>query len=294
MILVNGSEGIGTGYSTNIPCYNPDDIIANLKRLIDSDGQADLLRPMTPWYRGFTGQIVQEEDNRFISTGVWKRTANQIEISELPIGKWTQTYKEFLENLVETNQILDYKNGSDDKSVFFKVSFQKSVLDDLEARNLIEKTLKLTSSISTSNMHVFDEACRIRKINCAEEIIFRFYIVRRQHYHTRKDYLLKQLESEYFLLESKTRFIRLVIAEKIVVFNKKRDFVLEQIKAVEPPLVKVDDSWDYLLELKIYLLTQERIEELEARMQENALELEVLKSTSIQTMWTQELLKLKF
>jgi DNA topoisomerase-2 len=294
MILINGSEGIGTGYSTNIPCYNPDDVIANLKRLIDSDGQADLLRPMTPWYRGFTGQITQEEENRFVSTGVWKRTVNQIEISELPIGKWTQTYKEFLENLVETNQILDYKNGSDDKTVLFKVSFQKTVLDDLEARNLIEKTLKLTSSISTSNMHVFDEDCRIRKINCAEEIIFRFYTVRRQHYHTRKDYLLKQLESEYLLLESKTRFIRLVIAEKIVVFNKKRDFVVEQIKAVEPPLIQVEGSWDYLLELKIYLLTQERIEELEARMQQNALELEVLKSTSIQTMWTQELLKLKF
>jgi hypothetical protein len=56
----------------------------------------------------------------------------------------------------------------------------------------------------------------------------------------------------------------------------------------------VEGSWDYLLELKIYLLTQERIEQLEARMQQNALELEVLKSTSIQTMWTQELLKLKF
>jgi hypothetical protein len=86
----------------------------------------------------------------------------------------------------------------------------------------------------------------------------------------------------------------LVIAEKIILFNKKRDFVIEQIQAVEPPLIQVEGSWDYLLELKIYLLTQERIEQLEARMQQNALELEVLKSTSIQTMWTQELLKLKF
>ena len=27
MILVNGDQGIGTGWSTNIPCFNPKDLI---------------------------------------------------------------------------------------------------------------------------------------------------------------------------------------------------------------------------------------------------------------------------
>jgi DNA topoisomerase-2 len=176
MILINGAEGIGTGYSTNIPCYNPDDVIANLKRLIDSDGKAEL-RPMVPWYRGFTGTIYQEttenSPDKFITTGVWKRTNNYIEITELPIGKWTQNYKEFLESLVESGDILDYKNGSDDRVVYFKVIFQKTTIDALDDTGIIKK-LKLTSTINTSNMHVFDEKCTIRKISCPEEIIFRF------------------------------------------------------------------------------------------------------------------------
>lgn len=32
--LVNGAEGIGTGWATYIPCYNPRDIIDNLKRVM--------------------------------------------------------------------------------------------------------------------------------------------------------------------------------------------------------------------------------------------------------------------
>ena len=296
MILINGAEGIGTGYSTNIPCYNPDDVIANLKRLIDSDGKAEL-RPMVPWYRGFTGTIYQEttenSPDKFITTGVWKRTNNYIEITELPIGKWTQNYKEFLESLVESGDILDYKNGSDDRVVYFKVIFQKTVIDALDDAGIIKK-LKLTSTINTSNMHVFDEKCTIRKISCPEEIIFRFYNVRKDHYIKRKKYLVEKLTQEFALLESKIRFIQLVISEEVVVFNKKKDFIIKQLFTIDPPLMKVDNSWDYLLDLKIHFLTEEKIEELKQKMKMMNIELETLKSTSINTLWNSELLNTTF
>uniref|UniRef100_A0A6C0B025 DNA topoisomerase (ATP-hydrolyzing) n=1 Tax=viral metagenome TaxID=1070528 RepID=A0A6C0B025_9ZZZZ len=288
MILVNGSEGIGTGYSTNIPCYNPTDIIANLKKLIESDGEAELV-PMIPWYRGFTGTIVLEETGRYITTGVWKRVLNSIEISELPIGKWTQNYKEFLESLVESNEILDYRNGSDDRKVFFKVMFQKTVLDELETKNEIVKKLKLTTFINTTNMHVFDEKCTIRKVHSPEEIIDRFYRVRRNHFIKRKKYLIDKLSTDYKLLEAKIRFIKLVIEEKIILFNKKKDFIVKQLLAVEPPLLKVNDTWDYLLEMKIHVLTEEKIKDLETKMRTMKSELETLKSTSIKQMWSSEI-----
>jgi len=293
MILVNGSEGIGTGYSTNIPCYNPDDIVANLKRLIDSDGEAEL-RPMFPWYRGFSGTIELEEDNRYLTTGVWKREVNSIIVSELPIGKWTQNYKEFLETLVESGEILDYRNGSDDKTVYFKVIFQKTVLDELEAKDEVVKKLKLTTYINTSNMHVFDEMCTIRKISCPEEIIYRFYKVRKEHYISRKKYLIEKLSSEYNLLESKIRFIKLVIEEKIIIFNKKKDFIVKQLLAVEPPLLKVNETFDYLLDLKIWTLTEEKIKDLETKMKSMFSELELLKAKSINEMWDSELRSLEF
>ena len=290
VILVNGSEGIGTGYSTNIPCYNPVDIISNLKLLIEN---ADAeLKPMIPWYRGFKGTIEVEEKHKYITTGVWNRlNQTTIEITELPIGKWTQTYKEFLEALVESNEIIDYKNNSDDVLVNFKVIVQKTVLDDLISKNEVIKKLKLTSYINTGNMHVFDENCTIRKVSCPEEILYRFYKVRKEHFIKRKKYLIDKLNGEHKLLESKVRFIRLVIEEKLIVFNKKKDFIIKQIKTFDEiePFVKINDSWDYLLDLKIWSLTEEKIKDLETKMKNMNIELETLTATSIEMMWNTEL-----
>ena len=71
--------------------------------------------------------------------------------------------------------IIDYKNNCDDTKVSFKVIMQKTVIDDLIKNNEMNKKLKLTSTINTTNMHVFDAECKIRKINSPEEIIYRFY-----------------------------------------------------------------------------------------------------------------------
>ena len=53
MVLVNGAEGIGTGWSTFIPNFNPRDIVANLRRLLLGEDPV----PMQPWYKNFKGTI---------------------------------------------------------------------------------------------------------------------------------------------------------------------------------------------------------------------------------------------
>jgi len=290
MILVNGSEGIGTGYSTNIPCYNPDEIIANLKLLIDSDGKAEQ-KSLFPWYRGFKGTI-EESEGKFITTGVYKVSGTTVEVTELPIGKWTQTYKEFLETLVEANEIIDYRNNCDDTNVSFKIVMQKTVIDQLVAKNEMIKKLKLTSIINTTNMHVFDENCKIKKVTTPEELIYRFYKVRKELYIKRKEYLIKQLTDSLKLLDSKIKFIELIISEQIVVFNKKKDFIIKQIESFN--LLKIDNSYDYLLDLKLWTLTAEKIEALKKESEKMQETLEKLQTTTISQMWKSELMNLQF
>jgi DNA topoisomerase-2 len=53
MVLVNGADGIGTGWSTNIPNYNPREIITNIRRMIGGEEP----HPMVPYYHGFTGEV---------------------------------------------------------------------------------------------------------------------------------------------------------------------------------------------------------------------------------------------
>ena len=53
MVLANGSSGIGTGWSSNIPNYNPRDLVQNIKLLLQNEEPEELV----PWYKGFTGTI---------------------------------------------------------------------------------------------------------------------------------------------------------------------------------------------------------------------------------------------
>jgi DNA topoisomerase-2 len=169
---------------------------------------------------------------------------------------------------------------------------QKTVIDALIERNEMIKKLKLTSTINTTNMHVFDADCKIRRVDSPEEIIYRFYNVRKQHYIKRRDYLIKTLNSDLELLDSKIKFIKLVIREEIIVFNKKKDFIIKQIS--EHNLLKVNDSYDYLMDLKLWTLTAEKIEDLEKESVKMKTELEILKTTTVSKMWKSELFSLNY
>ena len=249
---------------------------------------------MFPWYRNFKGTIVLEAENKFITTGKLQRiNPTTIEITELPISRWTQVYKEFLESLIESNEIIDYKNNCDECNINFKVIMQKTVIDELIKTDSLIKKLKLTSSLNIGNMHVFDEDLVIRKVSSPEEIIFRFYKVRKEHYIKRKKYLTDKLINELNLLDSKIRFIKAIIAEQIIIFNKPKLFVINQIEKMGN-FIKIDNSFDYLLNLKIYTFTSEKIKDLEDKHKVMTAELEILKKTTIETTWNSELTHLEF
>ena len=97
MILVNGSEGIGTGWSTNIPCYNPRDIVNSLLKKLDGEEFEDI----HPWFKGFNGYIEPNPKGGYIVSGSYEGlNEDSIRINELPIKKWTRDYKNFLESMM--------------------------------------------------------------------------------------------------------------------------------------------------------------------------------------------------
>jgi len=136
IVLVNGAVGIGTGFSTNIPCYNPKDIIKHLRMFINSnkDDNLDTIPDLVPWYCGFTGEIFKS-GNKFVSKGVYKRISqNKIQILELPIGIWTEDYKNFLEQLQDEKDspLKSFESNYTHLKVDFILTFNNSnILDEL-------------------------------------------------------------------------------------------------------------------------------------------------------------------
>ena len=185
MVLVNGADGIGTGWSTQIPNYNPEDIVANLKRMMNGEE----LVPMKPWFRGFTGEVTGSAD-KFKFNGIIKQTGdNEVEITELPIRTWTQDFKDKLEEIIKADKtpsfIKDYKDYNTHTKVHFIIQ-----LEDKHAKKVIEEGLeekfKLSKQVSTSNMVAFDAEGRITKYDSPEDILRAFYTVRIKFYEKRK------------------------------------------------------------------------------------------------------------
>ncbi|KAJ3010721.1 DNA topoisomerase 2 [Thoreauomyces humboldtii] len=312
MLLVNGAEGIGTGWSTSIPNYNPRDIVENLFRLLDGEE----LIPMHPWYRGFQGEIEATAKDKYRVTGIiTKLDDTTVEISELPIRCWTQNYKEDLESwLVGTDKqaawIKDYKEYHTDAAVRFVITLSEEQMIAAEKEGL-EKRFKLVGSLSTSNLVCFDAEGRIKKYETIDEIFTDFYPLRRSFYQKRKDYILSELNHDLVKLDNKVRFVTEIIKGTIVVQNKKKDLLLEELErrnydpiypkkdavtpteegdeeAAEDQAVKAH-GYDYLLTMPIWNLTMEKVEALIKQRDQKESEVIALTGQSVNQLWRLDL-----
>lgn len=310
MLLVNGSEGIGTGWSTSIPTYNPRDIIHNLRAMIQEDGSEVELHP---WYRGFTGEVrakTGRDSHNYVVSGIIQQIdESTVVISELPVGKSTTDYKQFLEGMLvgasDTGFIKEFKENHTDTDVLFTITIAPEKLTEIcnENGGLIKK-FKIDGSTATSNMHAFDIDSKIVKYGRASDIMNSFYETRVQYYEKRKIHLANKLSEEWEKLDNRVRFILAVVHGELIVSNRKKKDILAELKREGykmffPPkksstsnnnnneaeegneedleaittstsssssssstLDNLDKGYDYLLSMKIWNLTEEKVEEL--------------------------------
>ena len=286
-ILINGSEGIGTGYSSFVPCYNPVEIKKQIQNILEEKPVDELI----PYYQGFTGTILPNEDGTYIVKGIYKQTSScTLEISELPIGKWTQDYKEFLENITEGGTgtgkkiyLSNYENHSTENTVNFKLTFIEGELAKLVKSKNLEKELKLCSSLSIKNMHLFDKNNNIKKYNNVEEILRDFVDIRKEYYQKRKDHNLKVMNNELAILDYKIKFIQSVVDGSFIIFKRKKQSLIDDLKKLKYPLV--DKSYEYLLGMKLWLLTEESIEEYMKKQKSLNTSIKHLDSLSANDIW---------
>jgi DNA topoisomerase-2 len=300
MVLVNGASGIGTGWSTDVPNYDPRAIIANLRLFL----KKQKMKPMKPWYRGFTGSIQPNGRGAFCTWGKCKENDKGFEITELPVRKWTQDYKEFLHTMLPGAETAN-KNGIklDDVREYHtenRVHFSlKANPEEIKKINDAgpENALKLWSNISENNLVLFDSEGRIKKYKSEVEILEDFAKVRLQYYDKRKQYLIKKLTLERDLLTNRARFIKMIIEKKLKINNRKKADVVKDLARLK--FQKFGDTrpprsgFEYLLIMQIASLTKERYEELLRMAKDKAKELENVKKTSIQAMWTTDLDRLE-
>ena len=292
MILVNGTKGIGTGFSTDIPCYNPLEIINYLKSKLNNTNK---IIDLVPYYEGFKGTIVKISEHKYLVKGLYEINDRYVTITELPIGIWTDDFKVYLEGLIDNKKygIKDYDDLSTDKDVLIKITFDKKELDKLQTKVIdnecteLEKVLKVFNNISTTNMHLFDANEHLQKYENVYEIIDCYYSKRLEYYGTRKEYLIKKLNEMLKVISNKVKYINEVLDGTIDLRRKTKQEINTMLESKSYD--KVDDSFNYLVKMSMDSVSEEAIKKLEEELNKLEQELEVLTNTTIEEMWINEL-----
>jgi len=302
MILVNGSTGIGTGFSTSVISYNPSHIIRRLRSILETGTGGD--NQIMPYSEGFKGQIVQDED-RYIISGCYEQLdANKIRVTELPIGTWTDSFKEHLEKCIDgvakgsktsTNviHVKSYMDMSTDTDVCIEINFSKGSIATLLAelhpygKNGVERLLGLYTTHSRNNMYMFDGEDKLAKYHTAEDVMDAYVPIRLKTYQTRKEAQLEALNNELTELSNKAKFINYNLIDKIDL-RRKTD---EQVNAILEGFKfdKKDGSYSYLRKMPMDTVTQEKVDKLLRERDDKSNELQELQAKTEKQIWLEEL-----
>ena len=303
MILINGSKGIGTGVSTEILCYNPMDVINYLKAKLNGEFYD---KEFVPYYEGFLGTIEKIVPGKFIVKGNYERIAgtDKLRVTELPIGYWTETFKELIDSLTDnvdktgkkiTPLVKDYEDMSKDTNVNFTITFNKGKIDELNQGVFehgcsgVGKILKLYSTLTTTNMHLFNASDKLVKYDRVEDIIDEYYVNRLRLYQVRKDYLISALERELSVLSNKSKYIQENIDDTIDLRKKNKMQVISLLSDKGYTIIDGDKEYKYLTKMPMDSVTQENAERIFNEKVKKDCELEEIKNTSPSTMWLNEL-----
>ncbi len=305
MLLVNGANGIGTGWSTSIPSYNPFDIIKILKEYISSFS-ASVAAPdlgedsLIPWVEGFKGRI-ERIANKFVAYGIWETTdsTSTIQITELPPGTWTHPYITKIQALASSSGkgpplVCDIINNSSENHVDIEIICNSEPLAQVKD---FPKQFHLVSDIQIGNMHALtsreekDERLIPKKYEDPIEIIEKFIPVRLDFYRKRKENIIQNLSNESIILKNRVRFVQEVIGGIIPVIKMTKIFLIQLLE--EKKYDFENDSFNYLLNMHIVSFTEDLAHQLEQKYVLILEQIEKIRTKPEKEFWFEDLVNLE-
>lgn len=312
MALVNGANGIGTGWSTFIPCCNIMDIIYWYKNKLSGDDETVKVKT---WYRGFKGKIElasggtaagnslitsdeevikDKKGTVMVTTGIYKtdkivkkakdkkKGNNLTTITELPIGLWTFKYKSWLDELVlektkvknkTVKKLPSYTSQSGPEDVYFELT---------DFNNPNATTLHLKTTYSLNNMILLNDDHLPVRFESINNILEYFYEKRLPYYSTRKDTMTKSLQEDIVRMGEEIAFILAIVEKRLKIRNVPKDEVLRNMK-------ELSLNEKFYAEAKMSNISKDEVENILAKRAEKAEYLERLTNTSPEQFWMDDL-----
>ena len=286
LILINGSEGIATGFAQKILPRNVDNIKNAITNILENE-QIDS-KILNPSFDGFNGIVEQgDNSNQWLIKGTIKRlVGGKFEITEIPVGIDLQSYIKVLDDLEDDKFIKSYKDSSKDDKFHFEVTMSPSDLAKFTDDELLQK-FKLVKKIS-ENYTCVDENNRVKVFQNAEEILRTFVKIKLEYLQKRKDYQLQKSEDDIKIDFSKYLFIKNIVENKLIINKRKKSEIETDLEKIDN-IIKRDNSFDYLLQMNILSLTEERMNKLQEDIKIKKDSLDKLKTKTPEDIWKEEI-----
>jgi len=258
LLLVNGSEGIATGFAQKILPRKTSNIIEYMMDLInDTELNESLLKPHL---NGFKGDILPGINvNQWIICGkVEVISLTKLLITEIPYVYELSTYTDILDSLEENKIIKSYTDLSEDDIFKFEISVDSKIakLDNDKILDL----LKLKKPI-TENFTCINELNRIEEYTSAKEIIEHFYKIKSEYIIKRKDYILNTMKSKLDIMKSKYIFLKNILDGVLIINNKTKKEIIKEITPIKG-ILSIDGNYDYLVNMPLHSLSKETFDKL--------------------------------
>ena len=293
IIFLNGTEGLSTGFIQRIFPRNPDEVIEYIKKKLS--GTVNPRISLLPWFKGHIGKVeINPETGIAESFGVIKKNnMNSYTITELPIGIDYQKYIEQLDKFCESGLIQNYTDNCDSKTdtILFEIKTTREFTREHESERKLYDALKLIKSLPETYCCI-DESGRVKEFTSAKEILDMFIEMRIKYYDKRKEYLLSSLKHNMEILLSKYLFVKAIIDKTLKVSNRKKAEIEIDIAKIDK-IIKIDNSYDYLLAIPIHQLTKEKMDDLKNKIQEYKDEYKNIKKLTASDMWLNDIVPLK-
>jgi len=321
LLVINGCIGIGTGFSTDIPPHNPEEVVGLLRDRLEGRRPTLENLAMRPWWIGFKGPVQLVSDGVWVTKGLYTfdDAKKSVTITELPVGTWTHDYKAFLDELCVSGTVVKAggsTGGKNDSSktdegkpvlrnfedlynhidVKFNLDLDPDYYDDIRANPVeFEKRFQLTSTWRTTNMVAFNMESKIVKYGCVGDILEAFYGPRLAAYETRRAAEIERQKSEALEADAKARFLQAVLDGTIDMRRASDEDIVAAMIAHELPALSADkvatnvDAYDYLLRLRMDRVKAAAVEEHQRAVVASQAALAALEATTAAAMWLSDL-----
>lgn len=286
LLLINGSEGVSSGFAQKILSRDPQKIKKAIKQTLE--GSVYNTNLLIPYFEGFNGVVQQGENQQqwLIKGIVQRKSINKVEISEVPVGYDLKGYISVLDDLEDKKIIQSYKDKSENDKFLFEVTINSKDLKEWDDDTLLNK-LKLIKKVS-ENYTCMNELNKIQVFENASEILKRYVEVKLDFLQKRKDYQIETLNSDIKFDFSKYLFIKNIVENKLIINKRKKSDIEIDMDKIENILRK-DGSFDYLLNMNILSLTEERMQKLQDDIKSKKDQLDALTKQDIKDIWLEEL-----